>query len=254
MTRGMSHFLLPLLLIAAAQAQTNRFDTAEGVEEGRALFQIHCTYCHGARGEGGRGADLTTGAYRQGGSDADLFTTIREGIPGTEMPAVRANDTEVWKVVAFVKKLGSAGLSEKATGDPVAGKAIYRGKGGCPACHAINGEGGSLGPELTTVGRSRGLKFLEESLVNPDAEVPTRYRSIRVLTKSGQTIIGPRLNEDDVSIQVRDEKENPRSFLKENIAEIKRDKPSQMPAYGTALSKKELEDLVAYLSSLRGVK
>src|SRR6266849_961849 len=81
MTRGMSHFLLPLLLITAAQAQTNRFDTAEGVEEGRALFQIHCTYCHGARGEGGHGADLTTGAYRQGGSDADLFTTIREGIP-----------------------------------------------------------------------------------------------------------------------------------------------------------------------------
>ncbi len=184
MTRGTSHFLFPLLLITAAQAQTNRFDTAEGVEEGRALFQIHCTYCHGARGEGGRGTDLTTGEYRQGGSDADLFMTVREGIPGTEMPAVRANDTEVWKMVAFVKKLGSAGLSEKATGDPVAGKAIYRGKGGCPACHAINGEGGSLGPELTTVGRSRGLKFLEESLVNPDADVPIRYRPIRVLIRN----------------------------------------------------------------------
>jgi putative heme-binding domain-containing protein len=241
-------------LTTASRAQTNRFDTPQGVEEGRELFQIHCTYCHGARGEGGRGADLTTGEYRHGGSDADLFTTIREGIPGSEMGPVRANDIEVWKMVAFVKKLGTAGLAEKPTGDPVAGKAIYQGKGGCPACHAIGGQGGNMGPDLTSIGRRRGLKFLEDSLVNPDAEVPNRYRAIRVTLKSGPTVSGPRLNEDDVSVQLRDDKGNLRSFLKENVKEIRRDKPSLMPSYGASLSRKEMEDLLAYLSSLRGVQ
>ena len=84
--------------------------------------------------------------------------------------------------------------------------------------------------------------------------MPVRYRAIQVVTKSGQTVAGIRLNEDDISIQLRDETDNLRSFLKENIQEIRRDKPSLMPAYGSTLSKKEIEDVVAYLSSLRGAQ
>jgi len=239
---------------ARAQAQTNPFDTPQGVEQGGALFQTHCTYCHGARGEGGRGADLTTGQYRRGGSDANLYASIRNGIPGTEMPAVRATDDEVWKMVAFVKRLGNAGLREKAMGDPMAGKVVYEGNGGCTACHSIGHDGGSLGPDLSDVGRRRDLKYLEESLINPEADVPIRYRAIQVVTKSGQKIGGIRLNEDDISIQLRDEKDNLRSFLKNNLREIGHDKPSIMPPYGSSLSKKEIEDVVSYLSSLRGVQ
>src|SRR5258708_9872933 len=82
------------------QVRRNPFDTPQGTEQGRALFQLHCSYCHGAKGEGGRGADLTTGQYRLGGSDANLFNSIRNGIPGTEMPAVRVSDDEVWKMAA----------------------------------------------------------------------------------------------------------------------------------------------------------
>src|SRR6185436_9663469 len=119
-------------------------------------------------------------------------------------------------------------------------------------CHTIGKEGGSLGPALTDIGRRRGVQFLEESLVKPEAEVPITYRAIRVSTKSGQTIVGIRLNEDDLSVQLRDTSNNLRSIWKINIKEIRRDQPSLMPAYGSVLSKKELEDLVAYLSSLRG--
>ena len=90
----------------------NFLDTPDSREQGRSLFQTHCAYCHGARGEGGRGVDLTTGVYRRGGSDAELYTTVRNGIPGTEMPAVRATNEEVWKMVAFVKSLGAVGVAE----------------------------------------------------------------------------------------------------------------------------------------------
>jgi putative heme-binding domain-containing protein len=168
------------------------------------------------------------------------------------MPAVRATNDEVWKMVAFVKKIGSFPDAEKATGDPLAGKSVYDTKGGCAACHAIGRDGGNLGPDLSDVGRRRDPKYLEESLIAPDADVPIRYRTLQVVTKSGQTIIGVRLNEDDVSIQLRDVKDNLRSFLKENIREMQHDKPSLMPAYGSKLSKQELENVVAYLNSLRG--
>ncbi len=238
----------------SAPSQRNPFDTSQDAEQGSRLFQIHCSYCHGARGEGGRGADLTNGQYRFGGSDAELFGTIRNGIRGSEMPAVRATDDEVWRMVAFVKRIGSAGLEERARGDVVAGKALYAGKGNCAVCHTIGKDGGSLGPDLTDIGRRRGAKFLEESLVKPEAEVPIAYRAVRVATKSGKTVVGIRLNEDDLSIQLRDTGDNLRSFLKGDIKEIRRDQPSLMPAYGPILSKKELVDLVAYLSSLRGVR
>ena len=80
-------------------AATNPFNTEADNQQGAALFQLHCSYCHGSHGEGGRGADLTAGVYKQGGKDAELFKTIRTGIPGTEMPAVRVSDDEVWKLV-----------------------------------------------------------------------------------------------------------------------------------------------------------
>lgn len=243
-----------LVTPCGAQEPTNPFETPDAVAQGSALFQTHCSYCHGARGEGGRGADLTTGQYRHGGSDANLFASVRNGIPGTEMPAVRATDQEVWKMVAFVKRLGTSGLREKAPGDPSAGNAVYQGKGGCTVCHSVGRDGGSLGPDLSDVGRRRDLKYLEESLLTPEADVPLRYRAIQVVTKSGQTVAGIRLNEDDISIQLRDQNDNLRSFLKENLKDIRHDKPSLMPAYGSILSKKEIEDVVAYLSSLRGTQ
>jgi putative heme-binding domain-containing protein len=233
-------------------ARTNPFDTPDGLRDGKALFQLHCSYCHGATGEGGRGADLTTGQYRHGGSDASLYASIRNGIPGTEMPAVRITDDEVWKLTAFVKSLGTSAIAEKPSGDAVAGKALYEGKGGCTVCHSIGPEGGNLGPDLGDIGRRRNLKYLEESIVTPNADVPIRYRTLEVLTTSGQTVTGIRLNEDDISIQLRDTRDNLRSFLKTNIREMRHDKPSLMPSYANTLNKKEIDDVVAYLSTLRG--
>jgi len=234
-----------------APAEKNPFDTQQDAEVGNRLFQTHCSYCHGAYGEGGRGRDLTTGQYRFGGSDAELFITIRYGIEGSEMGSVRATNDDIWRVVAFVKRLGRGNVEDTASGNAEAGRVVYETKGGCKACHVIGSDGGNLGPELTHIGRRRGPKFLEESLVKPEADLPVNYRGIRVVTSSGETVAGVRLNEDDISIQLRDTRDNLRSFLKDNLKEIRRDDPSLMPAYGSILTRKELEDLIAYLSSLR---
>jgi putative heme-binding domain-containing protein len=232
-------------------ATSNPFNTEADVQQGGALFQLHCSYCHGVHGEGGRGADLTAGVYRVGGKDPELFQTIRSGIPGTEMPASRVSDDEVWKLVGYVKRLGSQGLAEQAPGDRQAGKIIYT-KSGCAGCHRIGTDGRDLGPDLTNIGRRRGLRFLEESIVKPEAFVSNSYRAVIVVLRSDSTVSGIRLNEDDLSVQLRDLGGNLRSFLKEDIKEIRRDKPSLMPSYESTLNKKDLGDLVAYLNSLKG--
>jgi cytochrome c oxidase cbb3-type subunit III len=250
--------LCALMITARLQAQapqipeTNPFSSESDIQQGAALFQTHCSYCHGASGEGGRGADLTAGIYRRGGRDAELYASIRFGVPGSEMGPVRATDEEIWKVVAFVKRIGSQGLLEKASGDPAAGHVVYE-KSGCGNCHRIDRDGGALGPELTDIGRRRGLKFLAESLARPEADIPISYRGVQVVLKSGQTVSGIRLNRDDLSIQMRDTRGNLRSFLMENVQEVRYDKPSLMPAYAS-MNPKDFDDVVAYLSSLKGAQ
>lgn len=237
---------------AGAVPETNPFSSEADIQQGGALFQTHCSYCHGSNGEGGRGADLTAGLYRRGGRDLELFASIRLGIPGTEMGPVRATDEEVWKLVAFVKRIGSQGLLEKAPGDSVAGHVVYQ-KSGCENCHRIGMEGGALGPDLTDIGRRRGLTFLAESLAKPEADIPIAYRGVQVVLKSGQTVSGIRLNRDDLSIQLRDTRGNLRSFLMQNVQEVRYDKPSLMPAYAS-MNKKDFDDVVAYLNSLKGAQ
>jgi putative heme-binding domain-containing protein len=232
--------------------EKNPFDTDADAAIGKQYFIGHCAQCHGPDGEGGRGINLTTGRYRLGGSDRDLFQTIKRGIRGSEMPGARLSDNEVWRVVAFVRRLSTAGAQEKASGDPEAGKRVYESKGGCVPCHAIQRRGGSLGPELSEVGLRRSLKYLRESLTDPGAHINDEYRAVTVTTQKGEEITGIRLNEDEYSVQLRDLAENLRSFLRSELKDVKRERRSLMPAYGSVLSVAEIDNLVAYLSTLRG--
>jgi putative heme-binding domain-containing protein len=105
---------------------------------------------------------------------------------------------------------------------------------------------------LSGLGRRRNPDYLVESLLRPDADVAAGYRAVRVTTSAGETVNGIRLNEDDISIQLRDDKGNLRSFLKDKLIKLRYDEPSLMPAFGSVLSKREIDDVVSYLSSLRG--
>ena len=133
-----------------------------------------------------------------------------------------------------------------------AGKAIFEGKGDCIRCHSIEERGGSLGPDLGEIGLKRTSDSLRLSITDPDAEILREYLTVVVTSKQGQRIEGICLNEDDLSIQLRDPQGNPRSFLKANLADVHREQRSLMPSFASKLSARELDSLVEYLRSLRG--
>jgi putative heme-binding domain-containing protein len=231
--------------------ESNPYSSAADVEAGRRLYLGRCGHCHGQSGEGGRGNVLNTGRFHHGDSDRELFLVVRNGIPDTEMPGVVFSipDIEVWRMVAYVRQLGRRGASEPVTGDATAGALVYQSQG-CAVCHTIDGQGGFFGPDLTDIGAKRAVWHLRESIVSPNADIPLDYRSVAVTTPTGTSTSGIHLNEDEYSIHLRDISGIPRSFLKRELKEIKLTGASLMPAY-PSISKEELENLVAYLSSLR---
>ncbi|MEP7366000.1 MAG: methyltransferase domain-containing protein [Acidobacteriota bacterium] len=132
------------------------------------------------------------------------------------------------------------------------GQSIFEGKGSCLTCHALHGQGGSLGPDLSMIAVTRTPASLRLALINPSAEIHDEYLTLVLTTRRGQTIEGIALNEDDVSIQLRDRTGVPRSFLKSDLREFHREERSLMPAFAATLSSTELNDLLSYLSTLRG--
>jgi putative heme-binding domain-containing protein len=143
-------------------------------------------------------------------------------------------------------------LTAQSQSPSAAGKAIFEGKGGCINCHSIENRGGSLGPDLTWIGVRRTPASLRLSITSPDTQIAPEYLTLVVVTKQGQRIEGIALNEDDISIQFRDTKGNPRSLLKQNLKEVRREQRSLMPSYVASLSPIEVDDLIAYLRTLRG--
>ncbi|MSV27877.1 MAG: c-type cytochrome [Bryobacterales bacterium] len=245
------------LLLAAAAAfgadppvkvrlPTSRAD----LENGEKLYQANCALCHGTKGDGGRGAVLAGRKLARAADDAALVKVIEEGVRGTEMPgAWQLSAREGRQVAAFVRSLSRVS-SKPVPGDANHGAELYA-QNHCSACHAIRGLGGSAGPDLSDTGLRRNPAFLRTSLTDPEAELPRSYQLVSIRTNSGSAITGARLNEDSFSIQVRDSSGKVHSLWKHEIAELKKERgKSAMPSY-KQLSSADLDDLVAYLSSLK---
>lgn len=235
----------------AAVAQSPALTPAD-IAAGERTYRTQCSYCHGPRGEGGRGATLARPRLVHAPDDAAMFKVIADGIPDSEMPGHWLTAHEIWQLVAFVRTLGRT-APQKVTGDPVRGGQLYADKGGCPNCHTLAGRGGAVGPDLSDIGARRSAAYLREALLAPEAAVPDEFLQLQLITRDGRRISGARLNEDAFSIQIRDWSNEFRSFWKTELIELKKEPgKSPMPSYSKVFSPEELDDVIAYLDSLRG--
>jgi len=221
------------------------------VAAGKKLFNGRCAGCHGPAGEGGKGANLAVPRLTRAQEDRALYRVIRYGVPDTEMPASLMDAHEIWQVAAFVRTLGRV-QSVAVTGDAANGASLFKGKGGCIGCHTVGLEGGRSGPALSGVGARRGAQHLRAKLLDPSASVPENFRMVHITTRDGKTIRGQQLNEDTFSIQLRDGADRFHSLWREDIAAITSERKTPMPSYKGRLSDSEIDDVVAYMASLRG--
>jgi len=236
------------------------------IQNGKQLFEGLCSRCHGFDGTGGEGPNLNRPTLTRAQDDESLRAIIRDGIPDRGMPRVRrTTDNEQRQLIAYVRSLGRTAQTSRV-GDPQKGSTVYR-NNNCASCHLIKGEGGTIGPELTSIGTVRGPDYLRQAVLDPAAvlphgvQVPTlgrnldEYLPVRVVTRDGREVRGARVNEDSFTIQLRDSNSQFHSFKKADLRQIEKEfGKSVMPAYKDRIPAADLNDLVAYLSSLGGAK
>jgi cytochrome c oxidase cbb3-type subunit 3 len=92
--------------------------------------------------------------------------------------------------------------------------------------------------------------YLKASILTPSSDIPEKYQTVTIVTRNGKRVQGLRMNEDSFTVQLRLLDQSFASFDKEEIAQETVEKSSLMPPY--KFDDRDLNDLLAYLSSLAG--
>ncbi|MGD1212345.1 MAG: c-type cytochrome [Candidatus Acidiferrales bacterium] len=238
--------------------------TPESIAQGKTLFEGTCAVCHGIDGSGANGPNIREAATNLG--PEGLYNTIYSGIFGSGMPTFsQLGEEKIWLLVNYVSSLGHEGAG-MAFGDAKKGKEVYDANG-CSTCHMVAGTGGDLGPDLTKIGAQRTADFLHDVLLDPGAHLPATdtalqeragypaYVMYRAVTANGKVVEGMRVDEDSFTIQLRDASGQLHSLRKLSLQKLEAEPgKSFMPSYKDKLSETQLNDLVAYISSLGGAQ
>jgi putative heme-binding domain-containing protein len=157
----------------------------------------------------------------------------------------------LWKILAYLRTLAAPAPTDPITGDAANGGRLF--KTHCAYCHLVNGVGGRFGPDLSRIGASRTRATIERQIRGAAEDFRPGYEPVTLTTPAGRAIHAVKKNEDLFSIQIMDVGERIQGYLKEDMKEVKNETKSAMPAFpSSTLSQSEVNDLMAYLSTLRG--
>jgi uncharacterized protein len=137
----------------------------------------------------------------------------------------------------------------KEKGDAAHGKEVF--KTSCAVCHAVNGEGGKIGPELTGIGARDRTEILQE-ILDPNRSVEDNYRLWTVTTKDDAVFAGRLEAESQTTIEILDLVSQKQVIQRSNIKSLRASPLSLMPAGFEALPADDLKGLLEYLSQSKG--
>lgn len=131
-------------------------------------------------------------------------------------------------------------------------KTFFSNRAACSACHRVAGQGGSIGPDLSRIGKIRKRRDLLEAIVFPSATIVNNYETWSVVTSTGRTHSGVIQRATAHSIVLRNAQRMEIELDRFDIDQLVRQPASIMPqGLDRSLTSDELSDLLAFLQSLR---
>ncbi len=183
-------------------------------------------------------------ALSQSGRDDDKLIAVVNDAIGVQPQIGEYNADYVEKLVSEVRQAGNVANGKRVYESPLTS---------CVACHAIEGVGGTVGPDISTVGAGLPLELIVESVLWPSRQLKEGYISINVTTRDGRVYSGYREREEGGVLWLRDIATQEVVPIPVNNIRERNEIGTLMPAGLTAsLSREELRDLLRYLWELRG--
>ncbi|MEO9891455.1 HEAT repeat domain-containing protein [Aurantibacter sp.] len=172
------------------------------------------------------------------------------------MEAVQATNSEL--LIAKLDKLKEAGYGVDAYQETLYGGNWGAGfryfnnslSGQCVRCHSLEGQGGQVGPPLDGIADILSREQILEALINPSARLSPGYGNVTLTLKDGQEVTGLLEEETHDELILRTSDAEPLEVAISRIAK-RENMTSSMPAMGRIMSKRELRDLIEFLSSLK---
>jgi putative heme-binding domain-containing protein len=180
-------------------------------------------------------------------------TELADAIAGKK-PEVKAVATaparafvKEWKVSDFADSLDQVGKGRNFKRGQEAFAATQ-----CQACHRFGNEGGSSGPEMTTVSSRFTRRDILESIIEPSKVVSEQYQGTEFVLKNGDELSGRILeeNEQRYVVMVNPLANVKTEVKKSDVAKRVASKTSIMPeGLVNVLTKDELLDMLAYIEA-----
>jgi quinoprotein glucose dehydrogenase len=120
----------------------------------------------------------------------------------------------------------------------------------CIRCHAINDYGGNVGPRLNGVAKRLKQEQLLEALIEPSARIAPGFGIVTLETKNKQNLNGI-LQQEKPEGYVMKIGDRPDTLVKKSDVANRINSASSMPPMHLLLNKKEIRDVVAFLSTLK---
>ncbi len=242
-------FVSDLTLLLAQNPPAAPPDLARGQK----VYAEHCVGCHGADFRGtDQGPGLTGNSRVRRMSLQRLRNIITNGIPNSGMPPFDLPAQDLDALAPFVRSLNSRAAESSVPGNTVAGERFFFGKGECGSCHMVSGRGQPIGPDLSDLGDERTVDEIQSALKEPGADITPGYELVTVRLRDGNTLRGFARNRSNFDIRLEDLQGKLHLLEEGQIASIVEERQSVMPP--VEATPEELQDLMAYLSRLTGVK
>jgi putative heme-binding domain-containing protein len=121
----------------------------------------------------------------------------------------------------------------------------------CAACHAVDGAGGQVGPDLSGI-RNQPADAILLHVIAPDYEISAGYQAYVVETRDRRTLVGRLESEAPNSLTLRDGASQQHVILRSDVVSVSASTRSLMPPeLERAMSEQDMADLIAWLKADR---
>lgn len=178
----------------------------------------------------------------------EVSILVRNGLLASKNPGLRERAEKLWpkRESDRAKLIADYRAVITTAGDSKRGAEVFDKV--CASCHALNGRGNPVGPDLATL-RDKSAEDFLVAILDPNAAIEPRFLNYNIETKNGNTFSGVIRSETATSIELVAPAIH-ETLLRADIAKIEASSLSLMPeGLEQGITPTQMSDLIAFLKS-----